>query len=253
MWLQQESKTRVFVQCVTFITGTLSMLALTAALLMVLHSANKVIKQVPGQIDATRTALTSEIDATRKDLDSQLDATRAQVLATVNTQATGLRADTKSELDAYRTVADARLGDTLARVDTALGTVDTLETALDPTLKNVAEITAHTNDATAILFRRDALPAQILGVTGAAKVALGQTALTMRTIQTATPEITENIKVASAESAKASANTAKVMANFAEATKPLPKWMRVALSVAPPLANAAAGVATMMSVTGIIP
>jgi len=84
-----------------------------------------------------------------------------------------------AEAAQIRITADRRVGDTLGRVDVTLAQVDALRADLKPTLENAASITAHANEASAILFRRDALPAQLLGLTGAAKVTLGQTAETM--------------------------------------------------------------------------
>lgn len=157
----------------------------------------------------------------------------------------------------FRTVADRRLGDTLARVDTALDTIEALRQDLQPTLANAQAITDHANEASAVLFRRDALPAQLLGLTAAAKVTLGQTATAMRDIQRATPqmlttwnEIGANVKATTLASTEASQNTARVMANFARATKPLPTWARIGLAVAPPLAQVGASVATTLAVTG---
>ena len=40
------------------------------------------------------------------------------------------------------------------------------------------------------------------------------------------------------------------MGNFAEATKPLPRWIRIGLGIAPPLAQTAAGAATTLALTG---
>jgi hypothetical protein len=54
---------------------------------------------------------------------------------------------------------------------------------LKPTFDNAAAITAQVRDSSAILLRLDALPAQLLGLTDAAKVTLGQTAETMRDTQ----------------------------------------------------------------------
>ena len=55
-------------------------------------------------------------------------------------------------------------------------------------------MTAHVDTASGILLARNALPAEILGVTGAAKVAFGETAQTLRVWQRATPEIVANLK-----------------------------------------------------------
>ena len=211
--------------------------------ILLLHAATVAARALPGAISgelaATRTALLTEIDAARADVSGQIAATRKDVLA-----------EADGQLSAVRDVADQRLGDALARVDRALGTVDALRQDLQPTLANVKALTDHANEASAILLRRDALPAQLLGVTAAAKVTLGQTAETMRDIQRATPEIVTNIKATTQASTEASRNTALVMHNFAEATKPLPRWARVALAVAPPLVQVGATVATTVALTG---
>jgi hypothetical protein len=249
MWLQQESNVRVWLHCLTLGTLTAAIITLTVATVLLIHSAIRVVNNVPVQLDATRMALVSEMAATRHDLDAQLDITRSQVLDTVNKQANGLRGDTKQELDAYRTVANARLGDTLARVDVALDNVTALRQEIDPALKNVTSITANVN----ALMQPEVLPKQVLGVMTGARLALGETAITLRTVQKATPEIVDNVQKASAESVKTSEQAAKLMGNLNEATKPLPKWMRVGLAIAPPLAQTAAAVASVMALTGILP
>jgi hypothetical protein len=158
--------------------------------------------------------------------------------------------------DLFGAVAGVR-DELFPRVDVALGIVDQSATAaiqildlrgrealqqvrelradLQPTLANAASITAHADGAAAILFRRDALPAQLLGVTAAAKVALGETAQTMRTINDAAPAIAANVQRATDESAITAQQTRIFMGNLSEATKPLPKWARIGLAVAPPL------------------
>ncbi len=253
MWLQQESKARVVMQCAAFAAGIVSMLSLTAALLIFIHTANKVVAQVPEQVNTIRWDVNTQLNDARQQINQQLDAARTALVDTTNHQVGGLRVDLRKELDAYRDVADVRVGDTLARVDAALADIAAVRAAAVPVLDNAAELTASTKDAAAILLRRDALPAQLLGVTAAAKVALGETAVTMRTVQLAAPEVSESIKKAAAESAKASANTAALTAHLSEETKPLPKWVRVGLSVAPPLAQAGAAVTSIMSLLGIIP
>src|SRR5581483_6200241 len=155
--------------------AALAGVAVQAALL--LHAATVAARSLPAavcaEIQATRGALVAEIDATRADLISQVGAARKDVLAKADGQLTALQSQSFQQIADFRDVADRRLGDTLARVDTALGTIDALRADLQPTIANAASITSHVNEASAILFRRDALPAQLLGVTAAAKVTLG--------------------------------------------------------------------------------
>jgi hypothetical protein len=216
-----------------------------------------VVAALPSEVRATRAVLISELQATRADLGGQVDAARKDVLAKADGQLGALQSESFRQIAEFRGVADRRLGDTLARVDTALGMVNQLHTDLQPTLANAESITAHASEASAILFRRDALPAQILGLTAAAKITLGQTATTMRSIQEATPQmlatvqqVGDNVKATTEASTAASRNTAQVMANFARATKPLPTWVRIGLAVAPPIAQVGVSVATTLAVTG---
>jgi len=227
-----------------------ALIAVGVSVVLLIRTVTGVVAAVPSQIQATRAALVAEIQATRSDLTSQVESTRKDMLGRTERQVAALRGDVMGEVAEIRKVADRRLGDTLGRVDAALVQVDALRADLKPTLENAASITAHANEASAILFRRDALPAQLLGLTAAAKVTLGQTAETMRDIQRATPEIVNNIKATTEASTEASKNTALVMHNFAEATKPLPKWARIALTVAPPVVQVGATIATTVALTG---
>jgi HEAT repeat protein len=218
--------------------------------MLLLHAATVAARALPGAVSA-------ELAAVRMDFTGQVAAARQDLLTRTERQVAALRTDLMSEVSQIRSTADQRVGDTLGRVDAALATVNALHDDLKPTLDNAAAITGQAKDAAAILLRRDALPAQLLGVTAAAKVTLGQTAETMRDIQRATPqmlttwnEIGANVKATTQASTEASRNTAQVMANFARATKPLPTWARIGLAVAPPLAQVGASVATTLAVTG---
>ena len=234
-----------------------ALIGLLVSATLLVHSASVVVATLPAEVRATRAALVSELQATRADLADQVEAARRDVLTKADSQLSAFQLESFRQIAEFRGVADRRLGDTLARVDTALGTVDQFRTDLQPTIANAESISAQANEASAILFRRDALPAQILGLTAAAKITLGQTATTMRSIQEATPQmlatvqqVGDNVKATTEASTEASRNTAQVMANFARATKPLPTWARIGLAVAPPIAQVGVSVATTLAVTG---
>lgn len=224
--------------------------ALGASAILLVRTTTAVVAAVPGEIQATRAALVSEIQATRNDLTGQVQSAREDLLSHTERQVVALRGDVMGEVAEIRVATDRRIGDTLGRVDAALATANALHDDLKPTLENAAAITQQAKDASAILLRRDALPAQLLGLTAAAKVTLGQSAETMRDIQRATPEIVANIKATTEASTEASKNTAQVMANFAKATKPLPAWARVVLAVAPPAVQTGATIVTTLALTG---
>ena len=217
---------------------------LTIAIFAITRSITETLDAVPVQVEQAEAAVVAEMEATRADADQQLDAARNGLLALADKQLTGVRGDTTAELDGLTAVVNSRLGDSLSRVDRALDEIRGLRTQLTPILSSAQDITAHVDEASSILLKRNALPAEILGVTGAAKIALGQTAKTMRAIDEATPQVMENIKATTSASTEASKDTAKLMANLAEATKPLPKWLRVVLGIAPPVAGVMAGAAT---------
>ena len=104
------------------------MLAFEGALLARAASG---VAALPEQIALTRSALVAEVAATRKDLNDQIGAARVDVLTRSERQAERLRPDLFAETDAIRATADRRLGDTLARADSALATVEALRRDLN--------------------------------------------------------------------------------------------------------------------------
>ncbi len=155
-----------------------------------------VAEQLPERMEAavieTRGQLLAQITTTSDDLLKHLTALELRTDARLGS----IQADARLELAATRELVATRLDASLARADTALGEVHALRSDLRPSLDNLAgisehalHVSAHTDEATAILFARNALPAQLLGVLGATKVTMGQTAETMRDIQRATPQM----------------------------------------------------------------
>jgi hypothetical protein len=128
--------------------------ALLAALTALAVAALRVVQAIPGEIDGTRAALVNEVDATRRDLYKQL----RDLTVRSDRQATALRAETLAEVDQIRQTADRRLGDTLARADAALDTLDAARRDLKPTLENSAAITAQVNDALPLFLDCDHNP-----------------------------------------------------------------------------------------------
>jgi hypothetical protein len=99
---------------------------------LLVRAATGAVAAAPREIQATRAALIAEIAATRADLIQQIAAARREVMA---------------EAASIRTTTDRRVGDTLARVDTAVATVDSLRHDLKPSLDGAAAITAQVSDA----------------------------------------------------------------------------------------------------------
>jgi hypothetical protein len=128
--------------------------ALLAALTVLAAAAVRVVNAVPGEIAATRSALTGEIAATRRDLNAQL----RNIAARTERQAAALRIDTLAEVDEIRQTADRRIGDTLARADAALGTLEGVRQDLKPALENSAAITGQVNEALPLFLDCDHNP-----------------------------------------------------------------------------------------------
>jgi hypothetical protein len=114
--------------------AALTALVVYASLLV--RTAAKTIATVPAEIDQTRGELLAEVTAARKD-----------ILLRSERQVSALRKDLMAETGRIRQTADRRIGDTLARADAALASVDGLRADLKPTLDHSAAITAQVNDA----------------------------------------------------------------------------------------------------------
>jgi hypothetical protein len=219
--------------------------ALAMSLICLVRVATVTVGAVPGEIQATREALVSQVAEMRTDLNGQILSTR-QDLQRGAGEALG-------EVRAARIQADGRIGDTLARVDTALGIVEGVRADLKPVFDGAAVLEADTDKTVTDLHP------QLLGLVAAGKVTAGEAATTMRDIQRATPEILGSVKDATAHidaateaSATASANAAAVTGNLAAATKPLPRAVRVGLQIGGPVAQITSYVILMLSTMGIL-
>jgi hypothetical protein len=173
---------------------------------------------VTAEIQDTRSALVQQVAITREDLIDQVAAARKDAFG----QIAALRTDVMGQVAQIRTTADRRIGDTLGRVDVALGEVEEIRGDFKPILAHVNSITQHTDDATAILFRRDALPAQILGLTAATKVTMGEWAQLSRDAQRALPGFLDQGKSIAANVQLATFRFSSVADNVDRLTKP--KW-----------------------------
>ena len=119
--------------------------ALVVCAILLLRTATATVAAIPGEVEATRRELIGVVEAARKDLTAQVESARQDVLARSERQSAALRADVMTEVAEIRKMADRRLGDTLARADTALGTVEALRRDLQPVLDNSAAIAAQVN------------------------------------------------------------------------------------------------------------
>lgn len=119
--------------------------------ILLLHAATVAARASPGavtvELRATRTAVLAEAQAARGDLTGQVEAERKDLLARTERQMAALRKDAMSDVGQIRSTADRTVGDTLARVDTALEKVEELRADLKPALVQAVSITKQVDDA----------------------------------------------------------------------------------------------------------
>lgn len=231
------------------------LVAVTIAVCGVLYAAKGAIEAIP-----------VEVRQARWDLDRQLSEFRAQALAEAGAQLSAITGTLDNQLTQTRLQLDTQITGTradlrevvAASVQAVIEPLDGLRADLKPTLGNLQGITEHANEATSILFRRDALPAQLLGVTAAAKITLGQTALTMRTFQEAAPgfvglanKIGSNSDAATAEAIGTAKESRRFLHNLADNVTPLPKWIRYPAQVVGLIGGAAVPVVTLQRLSTV--
>ena len=204
-------------------------LAVQATLL--LHEATQAARALPlavsGELRATRDGVLAQVAATRTDLSAQLKVARWDLLDRTEREVAALRRDTMGQVGALRadvmgevgqirSTADRRVGDTLARVDTALSTAEGLRSDLRP-VEDAAQSTLHDADRTVA----DLHP-QLLGLVAASKVTAGETAQTMRDFRNAFPSFIAQGNSIAANVNVATAQFSGVATNLNRLTKP--KW-----------------------------
>jgi len=118
---------------------------------LLLHAATVAARALPtavrDELVATRAAVLAEVRAGRGDLAGQLEAARKDLLGRTERQVAALRNDAMGEVVQIRSAADLRVGDTLARVDTALSKIEELRGDLKPIFDHTASITKQADDA----------------------------------------------------------------------------------------------------------
>jgi hypothetical protein len=183
----------------------LALTGLAVCAIVLVRAATVTVSALSGEIDTTSAALVSEVRAARKD-----------VLAMSERQVGALRKGVLAEADEIRLAADRRVGDTLARADTALGTAEGLRRDMKPVL-DAAQATLHDTDRT----MADLHP-QLLGLVAASKVTAGETAQTMRDFRNAVPSFLTQGQAITANVNTATLEFSGVATNLNRLTKP--KW-----------------------------
>jgi len=218
------------------------------------HKIPDALRELSASLEQSTNWVQSDLSVTESDAMARADRLVA-VLSKAEADLNGQLTAANSTLDQAGQALDRsalqignaaqELGNTGAQIGNSAQELSKLREDVQPSIQGVN-----------LLMQRNALPAEILGTLGAAKVTAGETAQTMKSVRDAMPtildgvhQVVENSDRATAASATAAEQTTKVMQNFATASKPLPLPLRVFLQVAPPLAGFAAGAATTYSVT----
>lgn len=173
-------------------------------------------------------------------LQTMTDCRLASLEAKTDAQMTAIRADVVGRMDTLIGRIDDRAGEAIARADARMGETTAVVTQVaDQAVASMASIepTVQVVNHLAPSLMRNAL-----GTIAAAKVTAGETALTMRTIREAAPEITSSITASAVASQEAAASAALTSQNLAKLTRPGPTWLRylgLGLTVAAPASQVA--------------
>ncbi|MGA3016519.1 MAG: hypothetical protein ABSF62_05315 [Bryobacteraceae bacterium] len=200
--------------CVCALLTALTGLVVCAIALV--RTASGTVAAIPSQIDATRAALVGEIAAARHDVIHQVADSRHDLLVRTERQAAALREGVLSEAGRFRQDADRRVGDTLARADTALSTAQDLREDLKPVIDAARHTLEHTDKTVADLHP------QLLGLIAASKVTAGETAQTMRDFRGAVPGFLTQSQAIAGNVQTATLSFSGVADNLNRLTKP--KW-----------------------------
>jgi len=144
------------------------------------------------------------------------------------------------------------LDDVLTRANGGfLGEVTALRTDIGATLEETRQVERATRRAIELLTP------QALGLVAAHKVLAGEAASAARRIDAAVPDVLGQVHTVGANVARATdeyaatgQQTRIAMSNLAQATRPLPRWMRIPLSITGAIAPTAAGALGAAAATG---
>ncbi len=196
------------------------------------------------QAEATRAMAAGELraavamlDARAASLERTADARLADIARRTDTRLAGLESLADRHLAALTERADARVMEAVLELGR-------LRADLKPVLASTDELLMQASGTVAVVRP------QLLGLSAAAKVTMGDMAQMSRTANRAFPEFTARMDRIAANSDRTTAASAGLFRNLEHATKPLPRWMRIGLGVAPPLAQTGAAAASAWALIG---
>jgi hypothetical protein len=190
--------------------------------ILLLHAATVATRALPVaasvEIQATRAALVAEMNTTRADLSNQVEAARKDLLGKADAQLSTIQSELFRQITEFRSVADRRLGDTLARADTALRTVETLRNDVKPAFDGAVALESDAKDSW------DDMYWDVKALVGSATVAARGVAETSEAVGKAAPKLADSA-VAIGKSTDAIA--ADVHTATSDFVKPKTFWQRM--------------------------
>jgi hypothetical protein len=243
-----------------------------AALLAVLTYQAWVL---PGKIERglaaiqtdVRTAVVSAPDQVLKPVLGQIDAVADKIESRIGS----IQKDTKTVVEDALGKADTQVGEVVGIAKQLQADLRPSVTSLNETTKNVASITWHVNDALPpftdcyytdesgeiVGGNPDCLFNRFQGMTKAAEKTMQSVQLVSRDVQKAVPaalvtvqKIGDNSDLATQNAAAAAEETRRVMKNLADATQPLPKWLRYTFGVMGVVAPSVGGAVSTAAAVG---
>jgi hypothetical protein len=201
--------------------ATVALLSVAAAAAVASLEMRRLCRALPGltlaivhyEAEATRKAALDAIDETRRDLLGEIAQWR--------TETRELSAKTVDRADARLMAMEEELQSAVARLLAQTGELAAIRGDVQPILRDVGQ-------ATAILTRPDALPAQTLGLIAGWRVTGGEVAQTMREFRKVAPDVAAN----ASRTVAAAAGTAEQVQSL---TKPSRWYWRLARVAAPVL------------------
>ena len=158
--------------------------------ILLLHAATVAARALPGtvsaELQATRAALVAEINATRADLVHQVEAARQDLLGKADVQFGTIQSESFRQITEFRSMADRRLGDTLARADAALRTVEALRNDVKPAVDGAVALESDAKDSW------DDVYWDVKALVGSATVAARGVAETSEAVGKAAPKLAES-------------------------------------------------------------
>lgn len=253
------AKTVMYIAIATFFSAAF---ALTVSLTRLVESAKLFIDRSPtlitAELDSTRHDLNFQLTGLRSDLTTQVSSIRTDLFSTVNSQISGIRSDLFSpangQITALRGVVDKQLTSSLSKIDASISLISSLKSSLDPTVKNINEISKQVADASPLFldceFNPDCAFNRFQGTSKAIETSARDLSLMANEIQSTMPKVLADVRQGTEAGMKASQATQQLMSNLAKETKPLPAWLRIPLSITGAVAPTVAGGVGALAATG---